>query len=105
MSKTDETLKQMGIADFPFDKMNQAAYDDLASFDKMPEEDRKMKWGRLLTADSAMHKVFDLIKETPKEEILKRIDGNDEIVDKLIGIVATYAIVGNKQGWMSDHED
>ena len=105
MSRTDETLKQMGVENFPFDKMNQAAYDDLASFDKMSEEDRKMKWGRLLTADSAMRKVFDLIKETPKEEIVKRIDSDDEVINKLISIVATYAIVGNKQGWMSDHED
>lgn len=45
MSRTDETLKQMGVENFPFDKMNQAAHDDLASFDKMSEEDRKMKWG------------------------------------------------------------
>lgn len=101
MSKTDEALKAMGIENFPFDEMNKAAFDDLENFDKLPSDERKTKWGRLLTADAGMQKVFGLIKETPKPEMEKLIDESD-FVGKIITIVATYAIVGNKQGWMAE---
>lgn len=102
MKYSDEIIKRSNLKDFPFDDMHKAALDALKRFDKLDTENREKQWCKMLTADSCVKKIIEVIKDS--DQIETAIENEDGFVGSIMRVIGTYALVGVKQGWAKEAE-
>ena len=103
---TNEFMKEFDIKSGDMDKLRESIKDYLEDFKKKTPVDMEKEFVRLISADVAMRKIFDLFHAN-KDEILGAMkEGKlSKMFQDLTSIVATFTLLGANFGWMRSVDD